>query len=80
MEDTRKHLPDSLLDVYAEQMGITRIFVNLIENAIQYGKENGSIKIVLKKRNQGIQVKVIDDGFCPPYSVGYLNCLSLVEL
>ena len=27
-----------------------------------------------------VAVDVNDDGFCPPYSVGYLNCLSLVAL
>lgn len=50
------------LYVLAEQVGITRIFVNLIENAIQYGKENGNIRVELKKCKQEIQARVIDDG------------------
>lgn len=50
------------LYVLAEHVGITRIFVNLIENAIQYGKENGNIRVELKKCNREIQAKVIDDG------------------
>ena len=50
------------LYVKAEQMGITRIFVNLIENAIQYGKENGTVRIMMEKSEEEIQVKVTDDG------------------
>lgn len=50
------------LCVYAEQMGLTRIFVNLIENAIQYGKENGFIKVELRKEQNEIQAKIMDDG------------------
>lgn len=50
------------LSVYAEQMGITRIFVNLIENAIQYGKDNGFIRLELKKIRNKVQVKVEDNG------------------
>ena len=53
---------ESEIFVYAEQMGVTRIFVNLIENAIQYGKENGFIKVEVKKKNDEIQVKVSDNG------------------
>ena len=48
--------------VYAEQMGITRIFVNLIENAIQYGRENGFIRVEVKQIQNKVQVKVADNG------------------
>jgi len=50
------------LYVHAEQMGLTRIFVNLIENAIQYGKDDGFIRVELKKIQNEIQVKVADNG------------------
>jgi len=50
------------LYVYAEQIGLTRIFVNLIENAIQYGKEDGYIKIDVKKIKNEIQIEVMDNG------------------
>lgn len=52
----------SELFVYAEQIGLTRIFVNLIENAIQYGKENGFIKVELRKEKSAILAKITDDG------------------
>lgn len=50
------------LYVSANQMGLTRIFVNLIENAIQYGREHGFIRVELNKIQNEIQVKVIDNG------------------
>lgn len=50
------------LNVYAEQMGLTRIFVNLIENAIQYGRNNGFIRVDIRKIRDEIQVKVTDNG------------------
>lgn len=50
------------LNIYAEQMGITRIFVNLIENAIQYGKENGYIRVEVKRYQNEIRIRVSDNG------------------
>ena len=50
------------LHIYAEQMGLTRIFVNLIENAIQYGKDHGFIRVEIKKIHNKLQVKVKDNG------------------
>ena len=37
--------------INADQMGLTRIFVNLISNAIQYGKEDGYIHVSLNCRH-----------------------------
>ena len=48
--------------IFAEQMGLTRIFVNLIENAIQYGSENGFIKVGVKKVQEEVQIKIADNG------------------
>lgn len=50
------------LSVYADQTGLTRIFVNLIGNAIQYGKENGYIRVELKRLRDEIVVKIADNG------------------
>lgn len=50
------------LYVYAEQTGLTRVFVNLIENAIQYGKEQGTVKVEVIKNQNEVIVKIIDDG------------------
>ena len=36
--------------------------MNLIENAIQYGKEDGYIKVEVKRIKNEIQIKVMDNG------------------
>jgi len=40
----------------------SRMLVNLIRNAYRYGKEDGSIEVVLKKNSDGIILSVTDDG------------------
>lgn len=50
------------LYTFAEQMGITRIFVNLINNAIQYGKEGGFIRIEARIQQNEILCTVADNG------------------
>lgn len=52
---------------------LTRVFINLISNAITYGNENGTIKIILNKmenesenadlkNSNKIKCEIIDDG------------------
>lgn len=48
--------------VFAEKTGMERIFRNLIENAIQYGKENGNIWVKLFRRENQIICSIKDDG------------------
>ena len=48
--------------VKAEQMGLTRIFVNLISNSIQYGKEGGYIHVSLKCDRKNAICTVEDNG------------------
>lgn len=48
--------------IRSERMDIIRIFTNLIENAISYGKLNGHIWIRLYKENKFIKCAVKDDG------------------
>lgn len=51
-------------DIYirAEETMIMRMLINLIENAIQYGKENGHINITLRKKDNLIELKIMDNG------------------
>lgn len=51
-------------DIYicAEETMIMRMLINLIENAIQYGKENGHINVSLKKEDKWVELKISDDG------------------
>lgn len=48
--------------IKADQTLLTRLFINLISNAIQYGKENGRIDISIKKEKDFIVCKVADNG------------------
>lgn len=41
---------------------ISRLFINLISNAYQYGRENGTIAVTLKKTGDNITFCVKDDG------------------
>ena len=46
----------------AEQMGLTRVFVNLISNSIQYGNAGGYIKVSAVTMREKVVCKIEDDG------------------
>ena len=48
--------------IIGDEMMIMRIFVNLISNAINYGRENGNIWIKLTQDKNFATCKIIDDG------------------
>ena len=48
--------------ITADQTMLIRLYMNLITNGIYYGKENGFVKVSLKKENQGIVSQVVDNG------------------
>lgn len=41
---------------------ITRLVNNLVTNAVTYGKENGTVKVSLKKNGDNVVLSVTDDG------------------
>ncbi|MBQ7646673.1 MAG: HAMP domain-containing histidine kinase [Clostridia bacterium] len=45
-----------------DQTMITRLIINLVTNAVKYGKENGRVKVTLSKDQKEITMRVIDDG------------------
>ena len=45
-----------------DQTLLLRMMINLIQNAINYGKEDGHIDIILKEDENMIQGEVKDDG------------------
>lgn len=51
-------------DIYirAEETMIMRMLINLIENGIQYGEENGCVNVSLVKIDNFIELKIIDNG------------------
>ena len=49
--------------VEADQDKISQVLLNLIENAIKYGKEGGQIKVRFFEMGENILVEVADDGY-----------------
>ena len=49
-------------EVRADRMMMVRLLVNLISNAIKYGRENGTVKLVIKKDNENLIGYVEDNG------------------
>ncbi len=41
---------------------LDKLLINLIRNAITYGKENGKIEITVKKEQDKIMIKISDNG------------------
>ncbi len=55
-------LPDTAdLVVYGDKIRLQSVFSNLVKNAINY-TEKGSITIIVKRRNDKVNIKVIDNG------------------
>ncbi len=67
-KDIRIHVSCDLHDpVITADMGmITRLFINMIDNAIHYGKEHGFIQIRLKEQDDRILIEFEDNGIGIP--------------
>lgn len=52
--------------IWADLGMITRMFINLIENAIIYGKRHGYVKICISEEEHQIDVKIKDNGIGIP--------------
>lgn len=50
------------ISVYVDPTLIVRLFINLISNAFQYGKENGTVSVSLFRHNEKTVFSVEDDG------------------
>lgn len=46
----------------ADQTLITRLVVNLVNNAIKYGRDNGNVVIKIPSDNESVFIEVMDDG------------------
>jgi two-component system, OmpR family, phosphate regulon sensor histidine kinase PhoR len=52
------------ITVYADKEKIRMVFINLVDNAIKYGKQNGTITFsAYKTTNENILVELTDDGY-----------------
>tara|TARA_Y100000589_G_scaffold327157_1_gene368425 strand:- start:1494 stop:2657 length:1164 start_codon:yes stop_codon:yes gene_type:complete len=56
-------IPSDLPTVYADQRRMRQVFLNLIENALKFSEDAGSIKItMIHKTNQWVEVTICDKG------------------
>ncbi|MDP3581617.1 MAG: HAMP domain-containing sensor histidine kinase, partial [Ignavibacteria bacterium] len=53
---------DNLPTIKADVSEITRLFTNLISNAVKYNKESGSIYIIAHQENNYVCIKIRDTG------------------
>ena len=56
------HIQENLPTIKADVSEITRLFTNLISNAIKYNKESGSIYIIAHQENNYVCIKIRDTG------------------
>jgi two-component system phosphate regulon sensor histidine kinase PhoR len=59
-------LSDSEVNVRGNRRGLEQVFYNLLDNAIKYTPEGGSIKVTLRQNGDGIRVSVEDTGIGIP--------------
>jgi len=70
LKDTASHKNTSImvetpenLPVLADPYRIRQILVNLLDNAIKYGKEDGQVRVLLKREpDRFVSIEVTDDG------------------
>lgn len=55
-------LPANGLRVLADRNRIRQVLINLIDNAIKYGRENGRVVVSLTESGKAVRVSVRDDG------------------
>ena len=53
---------NAVTDISGDKTYLEKAFLNLIKNAITYGKDNGKILIEISKNKNKLEVKVSDDG------------------
>jgi two-component system phosphate regulon sensor histidine kinase PhoR len=56
------NLPKAGLTVLADRNRIRQVLVNLIDNAIKYGRENGHVTVTLVESAKAVRIAVRDDG------------------
>lgn len=55
-------VPDGLPLVRGDQLGLKRVFVNLLDNAIKFSQKGAHIELNVKKKRDTVEVRVRDTG------------------
>ncbi|MBD3880375.1 histidine kinase [Phormidium tenue FACHB-886] len=67
-QQVRTDIPSDLPKVHADPERIRQVFVNLLDNAIKYTPEEGTIQVsILHRTTQKIQVSICDNGLGIPF-------------
>ena len=62
-QQVKTDIPSDLPNVYADRERVKQVLVNLLDNAIKYTPEQGTIEIaILHRTTQKLQVSICDDG------------------
>lgn len=62
----KNEIPDTIGDVTFDATSIAQVLLNLIENAIKYNKENGTVTVSAVSKGSGIEVSISDTGIGIP--------------
>lgn len=57
---------DQELMVYGDKERLAQVIVNIMQNAIKYNREKGSVRVVVETRAQDVKVRIIDTGIGIP--------------
>ena len=62
----RKEIAPNLPDVYGDFDRLRRVLVNLVDNAIKYNEEGGSVWLQAEVRDDEVEIRVVDNGIGIP--------------
>jgi two-component system phosphate regulon sensor histidine kinase PhoR len=57
-----QHLPTAGVFVLADRNRIRQVLLNLVDNAVKYGREQGHVTVTLQESGRSIRIAVHDDG------------------
>ncbi len=62
-------IPDNLPTIAADKASLSEVLVNLVDNAIKYSREGGSIEVSAEQKGEFVEIKVTDYGIGMPSNV-----------